>query len=788
MISKIPMDQTTLTISKIFNGEGRSYSRFSLTQDADGETNQVELKTSRDGDEEAGETLGGSFSQQTYAPQRWRSPKHVAMLVGGFLFFFVVGLLLGSTIFRRQPKLQTPADVDECPLVVETSAKVDVILDWDDVRNMLQSKLSPEIFKQCFENFKSTDHEAGSDGEMQLGEKIIELFKNLDMNPWKDHHFVKLQRPVGTSVNRVSFGTELVGEPLGYLAYSASGTKQGRIIYSHYGQEEDFKVLLDKNINVTKAVVLMRAGKISFAEKVANAAKLGAVAVLIYPDPVDINCGSSCEMFGHIHMGTGDPYTPGFPSFNHTQFLLSRSSGLPGILAQTITPIMASTLLRKMRGDQPAPEAWRDSKLSSGISVLLGRDSDLVTVEVNTTLIDKELVNIFGVIRGFMEPDHYVVLGAQRDAWGPGFAKSTVGTCLLVELAKATRAMVKNGDFRPRRSIMFASWSGGDYGSVGATEWLEGYLMSLNMKAYTYISLDAVVTGYKTFKASASPMLYKLMGETLKEVKSPVAGTSSSLTLYSDFAGTNWYTKVMTPMKMSDPAYPFLAFSGIPSVSFRFESDVDIGYHYYGTLSDTQDNLDYATGRQLTALTMSAAQVAGTMMLRLVHDHLLRLDVEHYKTILRMKVVPIIQQLDRKAKTLQQNPAVSNHAEAITSNWLRSAMGSFTRATNLLIDGIRMSDLSDIEICQRFNDRIMRVEGNLLSPYKSPQETPFRHILFGSGSHTLQSLLDNVIAVGANATEENLNLLREQLALATWTIQGSANALAGNMWELDNQI
>lgn len=27
--------------------------------------------------------------------------------------------------------------------------------------------------------------------------------------------------------------------------------------------------------------------------------------------------------------------------------------------------------------------------------------------------------------------------------------------------------------FRPRRSIVFASWSGGEYGSVGATEWLE---------------------------------------------------------------------------------------------------------------------------------------------------------------------------------------------------------------------------------------------------------------------------------------------------------------------------
>lgn len=28
-------------------------------------------------------------------------------------------------------------------------------------------------------------------------------------------------------------------------------------------------------------------------------------------------------------------------------------------------------------------------------------------------------------------------------------------------------------DYKPRRSIIFASWSAGEYGAVGATEWLE---------------------------------------------------------------------------------------------------------------------------------------------------------------------------------------------------------------------------------------------------------------------------------------------------------------------------
>lgn len=42
--------------------------------------------------------------------------------------------------------------------------------------------------------------------------------------------------------------------------------------------------------------------------------------------------------------------------------------------------------------------------------------------------------------------DRYVVLGAQRDAWGNGYARATVGTSVLIELAKAVHKMVENGN------------------------------------------------------------------------------------------------------------------------------------------------------------------------------------------------------------------------------------------------------------------------------------------------------------------------------------------------------
>lgn len=46
-----------------------------------------------------------------------------------------------------------------------------------------------------------------------------------------------------------------------------------------------------------------------------------------------------------------------------------------------------------------------------------------------------------------------MVIGAQRDAWGPGYARSTVGTSLLVELARTITDMIKNGTLRTTSDV-----------------------------------------------------------------------------------------------------------------------------------------------------------------------------------------------------------------------------------------------------------------------------------------------------------------------------------------------
>uniref|UniRef100_A0A4W5KUE1 Peptidase M28 domain-containing protein n=1 Tax=Hucho hucho TaxID=62062 RepID=A0A4W5KUE1_9TELE len=91
---------------------------------------------------------------------------------------------------------------------------------------------------------------------------------------------------------------------------------------------------------------------------------------------------------------------------------------------------------------------------------------------VYNTLTRVLLNNIFSSLEGRIEPDQYIIMGAQRDAWGPGAVKAGVGTAILLELARTFSNMVQNG-FHPRRSLLFVSWDAGDFGNVGATEWLE---------------------------------------------------------------------------------------------------------------------------------------------------------------------------------------------------------------------------------------------------------------------------------------------------------------------------
>lgn len=133
------------------------------------------------------------------------------------------------------------------------------------------------------------------------------------------------------------------------------------------------------------------------------------------------------------------------------------------------------------------------------------------------------LKDVIGYIEGVEEPDKYIIMGNHRDAWVFGAIDPSSGTCVLLEVIKAFGELLKQG-WKPRRSILFASWGSEEYGLIGSQEegtrsvstrsciddrangsvtpvkeWVEEHHNKLVANSVIYLNTDIAVTGNYTF-------------------------------------------------------------------------------------------------------------------------------------------------------------------------------------------------------------------------------------------------------------------------------------------------
>lgn len=77
---------------------------------------------------------------------------------------------------------------------------------------------------------------------------------------------------------------------------------------------------------------------------------------------------------------------------------------------------------------------------------------------------------------------------------------------------------------------------------------------------------------------------------------------------------------------------------------------------------------------------------------------------------------------------------------------------------------------------------LLQVEYYFLSQYVSAVEAPFRHVIHGRGDHTLGALTEHLDLLTSDPGHFDEKRFRRQLAFFTWTLQGAANALIGDVW------
>uniref|UniRef100_A0A8C1HP21 Transferrin receptor 2 n=1 Tax=Cyprinus carpio carpio TaxID=630221 RepID=A0A8C1HP21_CYPCA len=648
--------------------------------------------------------------------------KAVVYLTLSGLLIFTTAFLLGYVAFRGMCRL-CGNDGELIPLSDAAGAQhapEGGVMYMAELREMLKKYLTEERIESTLSR---ASHPPGSSEGNAVAREILQNLQNLRMDhTWTDSHYATLQFPSRTQPNTLwlvnSEGEELEEIPLdseGYCAYSATGTATGGVVYVNYGRREDFEQLRALGIALNGSIAVARVGgAVSFAEKVWHAQEAGHVGVLIYPDPADVpqdprrlGLHSNAVISEHVHLGSGDPFTPGFPSFNHTQFPSTQSSGLPIIPAQPISANVASKLLSQLSGSS-CPRGWQgrlpyvQCVLGPGFT---GPGERRVKMAVYNTMKPVLLNNIFASIEGKIEPDHYIIIGAQRDSWGPGAVKSGVGTALLMELARTFSNMVENG------------------------------------KHMSLCSEESALLAFALILVHLSCL----------------------------------FVCRVKPLYLNSGAYSFTAFGGVPAMQLHFTEDAR-SYPFVNTQLDSVGRLQELLQGRLGSVGRAVAELVGLMVLKLSHDQILPLDVTCYSNT--------VQQLSSK---LNQHTA-QLQSRGLSPQWVFSARGDYSRAAKNLHEAIKNSDIQDERLARLYNTRIMRVEYYFLSQYVSVVETPFRHVFNGRGDHTLSALADHVSLLRSAPHLFNEARFRRQLALFTWTLQGAANALSGDVWNIDNPL
>jgi len=320
-------------------------------------------------------------------------------------------------------------------------------------------------------------------------------------------------------------------------AYSPSGDVTAQVVYANYGRVQDFAQLTARHISVRGKIVIIRYGEIFRGDKVFLAAQNGAAGVILYSDPADdgyyrgdiypqgpyrpatsVQRGSVQYLFKY----PGDPTTPGFASTPDLpaskRIPLKDAADMPTIPATPLSYKDAAPILAAL-GGPVSPQGWQGAlpftyHIGPGpvaVHLLLRQDYRL-----------RNIWDVIGKIPGTKYPNDWVIVGNHRDAWTFGAADPNSGTAAMLEAVHGMGVLLRHG-WRPRRTLVFASWDGEEEGLLGSTEWAEQHATQL-AHADAYFNIDVGVSG-PNFEAAADSSLKPFVASIARLVPSPQGGT-----------------------------------------------------------------------------------------------------------------------------------------------------------------------------------------------------------------------------------------------------------------------
>jgi N-acetylated-alpha-linked acidic dipeptidase len=606
-------------------------------------------------------------------------------------------------------------------------------------------------------------HIAGLPGSKKVAEYILSKFKSWGLNAWIEETEALMPLPTERHVELLepeSYVARLREPPIvedkdsadpgqlpTYNAYAGEGDVEAQLVYVNYGIPEDYEKLEELGIDVTGKIVIARYGKSWRGIKAKLAQSHDAVGCLIYSDPRDdgyyegltypegpyrpehgVQRGSIMDM--PIH--PGDPLSPGFGAKTGRRLAISESKTLVKIPVLPISYGDALPLLRNLRG-RVAPEDWRGAL---PITYHIGPGPSKLRFKLAVEWKSRPLYNVIARIDGAVWPDEWIVHGNHHDAWNNGADDPTSGNVALMETARSLAELGKMG-WKPKRTIVLASWDGEEWGLLGSTEWAETHKAELMEKGVVYLNTDS--TGKGWLGMAGSHTLQELVNDVARVVSDPERGVSlweaarkraiekaasdearaeiekdDDIRIEALGSGSD-YTAFLDHLTMASLNLGF----GGDSPGGIYHSNYD-SFDWYTRFSDG----DFVFGRALS-------QVNGTILLRLANA-----------TILPFNFVDLADTMERYVEDIRKTKEKTKDAPEIDFAPVTEALGRLRAAGEAYQSALeRLSNMSSKAIeaepeLARLNKLLFSSERRLAYDEGLPQREWFRHQVYAPGLYT----------------------------------------------------
>jgi N-acetylated-alpha-linked acidic dipeptidase len=487
-------------------------------------------------------------------------------------------------------------------------------IDYKISKEILLNSLKENKAGQWLYDYTRDNQLAGTN--LRMVNYTLNKFKDLGLeNSYIDQYTSYLSYPIEQSLNlinkkkdKIIYKPTLIEDEIdedsnslihvpAFLGYAANGNVTAEYVYCHFGRYEDFKKLNDLGVDLKGKIAIVRYGQIFRGLKIKFAQDNGMIGVLIYTDTYDD--GEVIEQNGFkpypkgfarnpsaiqrgsaqfLSMMPGDPTTPGYAiKPGEDKERKDPYHSIPKIPALPISYKEVKPILQKLSGHGPKIDDWEglveDFDYSIGpnpkYSLNLYNNQDF-----NITIIN----NIMGKIKG-EDDSKFILIGNHHDSWTPAAADPHSGSATLLEIIRAFGDLTKTG-WKPKFSIVFASWDGEEYGLIGSTEFAEYYELQLKKSCIAYINTDVATVG-SILTMHSSPLLNQVLLKSSKELNYP----NSTISLYDHFIENEG--KIKTLGSGSDFTV-FLEHLGIPSVDLGFKNDLkNSAVYQYHTLYDS---------------------------------------------------------------------------------------------------------------------------------------------------------------------------------------------------------